>query len=244
MASDAPVAFITGSTRGIGLATAERLLANGWRVAINGRDASVVEAVATKLGGNTLAAAFDVVDEAATQRGMSAVAREWGRIDAVIHAAGIIHHAPLGMISSSDLALLAATNINAAVNVTQLAIRLMSRAKSGSVVLFGSVAGEDGSAGQVAYATSKAAIGGLVRSAAKEAGARGIRVNGVVPGVIDTDLNATLSPQRRDELAELTPLQRLGQASDVADVVDFLVSDAARFVTGVMLRVDGGLHLD
>lgn len=243
MSSDSSVAFVTGSTRGLGLAVARRLIADGWRVAVNGRSEEIVRAVADGLGDRAIPCAGDVTDGSTILAALANVARESSRLDAVVHSAGIMQDAPLGMIADEQIARQLSVNVAASISVTQSAVRVMSRFKKGSVVLFGSVAGEDGSVGQVAYAATKAAIGGVVRSAAKEAGPRGIRVNGVVPGVIDTDLNAGLSVERREELASLTPLRRIGEPEDVADVVAFLVSEGARFVTGSMLRVDGGLHL-
>jgi 3-oxoacyl-[acyl-carrier protein] reductase len=243
MSSDPRVAFITGSTRGLGLATARRLVDDGWRVGINGRDPERVATVVEDLGEAASAVPFDVTDSAAGLKAIAGYAREQGRLDAVVHSAGVMIDAPLGMIRDEDLAQLLAVNVASAVTVTQAAVRVMSRQRRGSIVLFGSIAGEDGSAGQVAYSATKAAIGGLVRSAAREAGPAGIRVNGVVPGVIDTDLNAGMGADRRAQLSEATPARRIGEAADVADAVAFLVSDAARFVSGTMLRVDGGLRL-
>lgn len=241
--SDSRVAFVTGSTRGIGLATAKALLREGWTVGINGRDTTTVDAVVASLGEGAVAVAADVTDSSSTLHSVAGFTRDQGRLDAVVHSAGIMKQAPLGMIADLDLIQIMQTNVIAAVSVTQAAIRAMTRFRSGSIVLFGSVAGEDGAAGQVPYAASKAAMVGLVRSAAKEAGPLGIRVNVVIPGVIDTDLNAGLSTDRREEIISQTPLKRLGTPEEVAQAVMFLVSDSAQFVTGASLRVDGGLRL-
>lgn len=242
MSSDAPVALVTGSTRGIGRAVARRLIADGWIVGVNGRNPQDVQDAADELGPLARPVPFDVTDSRAVLEGVSALRRDAGAIHAVVHSAGAMKDAPLGMLTDDLVDEQLTMNIAAALYVTQAAARAIGR-NGGNIVLMGSVAGEDGATGQVLYAATKAAIGGIVRSAAKELGPRGIRVNSVVPGIIDTDLTAGLSAARKDELATATALRRNGQPDDVADVVSFLVSSDARFVTGEQIRVTGGLRL-
>ena len=235
--------LITGSTRGIGRASAEALLEDGWIVGINGRDAAAVDAVVAELGENAVPVPFDVTDAAAALSAIAGFRKQAGRVDALVHAAGILKSSPVGLIGDELVGELLSVNVAAAITTSQAAVRAMARGGNGSIVLFGSVAGEDGSSGQAVYSATKAAVGGIVRSLAKEVGPRGIRVNGVVPGIIDTDMNADLPAERKEELAAATPLRRLGTAEEVASLVRFLVSDASRFITGTMIRVDGGLHL-
>lgn len=241
MSSDSQAALITGSTRGIGRAVAERLISDGWTVGINGRDPASVDAVAVGLGGRALGAPFDVTDSRAVLEGVAGFRRAAGSIDAIVHCAGTMQDAPLGMLTDDLVNAQLSTNIAAALYVTQSAARAMPR--GGAVVLLGSVAGEDGAAGQSLYAATKAAVGGIVRAAAKELGPRKIRVNAVAPGIIDTELTAALPPERKDELAAAAPLRRNGEPADVADVIAFLVSEDSRYITGESIRVSGGLHL-
>jgi 3-oxoacyl-[acyl-carrier protein] reductase len=242
MNSDARVALVTGSTRGIGRAVAERLVEDGWIVGVNGRSADAVQRVVGELGPLARAIPFDVTDSRGVMESVSLLRRDAGRIHAVVHAAGAMKDAPLGMLTDDVVKEQLEVNVAGALFVTQAASRVMVRG-DGVIVLIGSVAGADGAAGQTLYAATKAAIGGIVRSAAKELGPRGIRVNSVVPGIINTELTAGLSDERKAELAAAAPLRRNGEPADVADVVRFLISPDARFVTGEQLRVAGGLTL-
>lgn len=242
MKSEPGTAIVTGSTRGIGRAVAERLLADGWTVGVNGRGRAVTDTVAAELGDRAVALPFDVTDPRAVLDAFAAFRRSAGRVDAVVHSAGQMRDAPLGLLTEEMVEAQLMVNVAGALYVAQAAARVMGRG-GGAVVLIGSVVGEDGSAGQTLYAATRAAIGGIVRSAAKELGPRGIRVNAVVPGIIDTDLTAGLTAEAKSDLAARTPLRRTGEPADVADVISFLVSEDARFVTGEQLRVSGGLRL-
>lgn len=235
-------ALVTGSTRGIGRAVANRLIAEGWIVGINGRDPQAVAAVVAELGESARPAGFDVTDSKAVLAGIAGFRKAAGRLDAVVHCAGQMRDAPLGLLTDELIAEQLQVNVAGSLYLTQAATRAMGRA-GGSIVLIGSVVGEDGAVGQTLYGATKAAVGGIVRSAAKELGPRGIRVNAVVPGVIDTELTAGLSAEAKAELAAAAPLRRIGTAEEVAGVISFLVGDDARYVTGELVRVSGGLHL-
>ncbi len=241
------VVVVTGGTRGIGRATAEALARAGASVVITGRDEVRVKAVATELseanGVPVSGVAFDVSDFDAVAAAFKAIAAQHGRIDGLVANAGIVEDAMIGMLRPALVERLLATNVAGTIASVQAAARVMMRKGSGSIVVLGSIVGEYGSVGQTAYAASKAAVTSVARSAAKELGPRGIRVNAVAPGVIDTGLNAHLPETVIADRVASTPLRRIGDPSDVAHVIRFLISDEAAFVTGQVLGVDGGLVL-
>lgn len=242
MSTDIRVALVTGSTRGIGRECARVLAEQGWLVGVNGRSREAVERVVKEVGDAAFAVPFDATDERAVLDGIANFRRATGGLNAVVHCVGTMRDAPLGMLTRELIDVELASNVVSALLVTQAAARVLARS-GGSIVLIGSVVGEDGAAGQTLYAATKAAIGGIVRSSAKELGPRGVRVNGVVPGIIATDLTAELSADRREAFALAASLRRTGEVGDVADVVAFLLSDHARFITGELVRVTGGLTL-
>jgi 3-oxoacyl-[acyl-carrier protein] reductase len=235
------VAVVTGGTRGIGLATARALAAAGARVVITGRDEAAAKQVAAEFGGTGLG--LDVTDADAVGSTIRAVAKEHGRLDIVVANAGILEAGVLGMIKPDVVDRLLSTNVAGTLHTVQAASRAMMRKKTGAIVVLASIVGEQGSAGQTAYAASKAAVGNIARSAAKELGRFGIRVNAVAPGVIETQLTEGLGEEALAENAARTPLGRLGRPEDVANAIKFLVSDDASFITGQILGVDGGLVL-
>ena len=241
------VAMVTGGTRGIGLATVRALAAWGATVVLTGRDPETATiraaAVAADVGAEVAGIGLDVNDEDAVQAAFRRTAKRYGRIDALVAAAGTLEAAPIGMMARAHVERMMATNVSGTLATLRAATQVMTRKRSGSIVLFGSIAGEQGAVGQTAYAAAKSAVAGAARSAARELGRYGIRVNAVAPGVIRTDLTAGQSDEILEVVARRTPLGRLGEPADVARVVRFLVSDEAAFVTGQVLGVDGGLVL-
>jgi 3-oxoacyl-[acyl-carrier protein] reductase len=238
------VAVVTGGTRGIGRATAEALAAAGATVVLTGRDEGRAKAAARELsGGSAVGVGLDVSDFDAVGTVFKAIAEEHGRIDALVANAGVMEGAPIGMITSEHVARMLGTNVSGAIATVQAAARVMRRKRSGSIVLLSSIVGARGAAGQAAYAAAKAAVAALTRSAAKELGPTGIRVNAVAPGLIDTALIEQLPEDVRAQRVKETALRRLGEPADVARVIRFLVSDDAAFVTGQVIGVDGGLVL-
>ncbi|MEU4801361.1 SDR family oxidoreductase [Actinosynnema sp. NPDC023587] len=240
---DGRVAVVTGGTRGIGFATAAALAGAGATVVITGRDAGVAASRAAELGGRVSGVALDVTDSAAVRDVFKAVAKEHGRIDVLVASAGVLEGGLIGMLTDDHIGTTLATNVAGTITCVQAAARAMMRKRSGSIVLLGSVVGERGNAGQTVYAASKAALSATAKSAAKELGRYGIRVNAVAPGVIRTDL---VAEQSADVLAKVeadTALGRLGTAEEVAAVIRFLAGDDASFVTGQVLGIDGGLVL-
>jgi 3-oxoacyl-[acyl-carrier protein] reductase len=241
------VAVVTGGTRGIGRATAQLLAESGATVVVTGRDEARAKAVAADLseatGAPATGIAFDVADFDAVGAAFKGIVEQHGRIDALVANAGVLEGAPIGMMKPDLIDRMLATNVTGTITTMQAAARAMMRKRSGSIVLLASIAGEQGSAGQTAYAASKAAVSSIARSAAKELGPRGIRVNAVAPGLIDTELIADLPREAVADRVAHTALRRLGAPADVARVIRFLVSDESAFVTGQVLGVDGGLVL-
>jgi 3-oxoacyl-[acyl-carrier protein] reductase len=173
---------------------------------------------------------------------LSTFTKAAGALDCVVHCAGVMKDAPLGMISENLVGEVISTNVVATLQIVQLSARIMSRKKSGSIVLFNSVVGLDGAMGQVLYSSSKAALTGLVKSAARELGPKGIRINAVAPGLIQTDLIKDLDSDLLENLRQSTPMGRLGETKDVTPLVLFLANEGASFITGETIRIDGGFR--
>jgi 3-oxoacyl-[acyl-carrier protein] reductase len=243
----ARVAVVTGGTRGIGRATVEALAEAGATVVLTGRDEAAAKATAQQVADRYRVPAtglgLDVSDVSAVAAVFKAIAEEHGRIDAFVANAGVLEDALVGMIRPELVERMLATNVAGTIATVQAAARVMMRKRSGAIVLLASIVGERGSAGQTAYAASKAAVAAVARSTAKELGPRGIRVNAVAPGLINTAMIAHLPEELVTRRVADTALRRLGEPADVARVIRFLVSDDAAFVTGQVLGVDGGLVL-
>jgi 3-oxoacyl-[acyl-carrier protein] reductase len=241
------VALVTGASRGIGRATAHRLAEQGYDLVLHGHGVSGVEEAAAALSGKygitAVHAAGDIADPATSKALVRLAFETFKRLDALVVNAGTHEAGMLGMTPDATIERLFAVNAAGAAYTLQNAVRLLARGRNPAVVLTASVTGTYGAAGQAVYAASKAAVAGLAKSAAKELGPRGIRVNAVAPGFIATDMLDTLDEAGRAERIASTALGRLGTAEDVADVITFLLSEQARFVTGQVLGVDGGLTL-
>jgi 3-oxoacyl-[acyl-carrier protein] reductase len=239
------VALVTGSSRGIGRAVAERLAAEGAHVVINYRArqdaAEAVVAGITAAGGSAFAVRADVTVADAAQALVAATLERFGRLDILVNNAGVTRDGLLMKMTDEDWDTVLDTNLRSVFLVSRAAVRTMLRQRSGRVINMTSVAGLGGNAGQANYAAAKAGIVGLTKSMAKEVGPRGITVNAVAPGYIPTDLTNALPAELISAAERLTPLGRLGTVEDVAGAVAFLASDDAAFITGQVLRVDGGM---
>jgi 3-oxoacyl-[acyl-carrier protein] reductase len=238
------VALVTGASRGIGLAIAQRLAAAGASVVVNARtiDDGILEAFGKDEAQRISVLPGDVGAPETAGQMTRAIFTHHKRLDIFVNNAGIMRPAPIGMISDDEIDRTLATNLAGAIRLIQSAARLMART-GGSIVNLSSIVGLKGATGQLAYAASKAGIVGATLAAAKELAPKGIRVNAVAPGFIETGLTAALSAEVRHEALGSIGLARAGTVEDVADAVLFLASDLSRYVTGQVLGVDGGMVL-
>ena len=236
------VHLVTGGSRGLGRAIVERLAAEGWRVALTYRsDAEAAREIAEGSDGLISAHPLDVRDTDACEDVVARVEEERGPIVGLVNNAGILKQGLLAMTSDGDWEAVLSTNLGGVFRVCRAVLPQMMRRRAGSIVNVSSLSAIRGLPGQAAYAASKAGVLGLTRSLAREVGRRGIRVNAVLPGLVDTDLTAE-APDRATEAlraAEVLPESLTG--AQVADVVAFLLSDAAAGVTGQAIPVDAGV---
>ena len=240
------VSIVTGASRGIGRAVARALAAEGATVVLTARDGGrLAEAVAeiTGSGGRAEAAAVDVADRASVESAFDRVVKAHGRIDHLVNNAGITRDNLLLRMKDDEWQQVLATNLTGVFLCTQAVLRPMLRQRSGRIVNVTSVVGLAGNAGQANYAASKAGVVGFTKSVAREIASRSITVNAVAPGFIDTDMTAAMTDKAREAVASSIPLGRTGRPEDVAGAVLFLVSDAAAYITGQVLAVDGGFHM-
>jgi 3-oxoacyl-[acyl-carrier protein] reductase len=230
------VVLVTGGNRGIGLACALAFAAEGQRVAVTCRG----EAPAELVDAGILAVPCDVTDSATVDAAFTAIEEELGPVEVLVANAGITRDGLVLRMSDGDFTDVIDANLTGAFRVARRAVRGMMKARWGRIILVSSIAGRVGQTGQANYAASKAGLVGLGRSLAKEFASRNVTVNVVAPGPILTDMLAALPEDQQAAYAEAVPLGRLGQAEEVAAAVTFLASDAAAYVTGAVLPVDGG----
>jgi 3-oxoacyl-[acyl-carrier protein] reductase len=239
------VAIVTGASRGIGRAIALDLAGHGVHLAIVGRDTAALgetaEAIRVVAPNAKIAVhALDVTDPAAVDALVAAVQKEFGSIDIAVANAGQAVDGLIVRSKPADIELMLDVNLKSAYYLVTAVARPMMKQRSGSIVLVSSIVGISGNAGQAAYSASKAGLLGLAKSVAKELGSRNIRVNAVAPGLIETAMTQSMPQEARAHYLATIPLGRAGTPEDVSGVVSFLCSDAARYVTGQTIVVDGG----
>jgi 3-oxoacyl-[acyl-carrier protein] reductase len=246
MASDKRVAVVTGASRGIGRAIAIALGQDGLFVIVNyaGNEAAASETLQKirELGGDGALARFDVSDATAVETAIKQIATEHGRLDVLVNNAGIAVDGLLLRTKKDDWQRTIDVNLSGTFHCCKAASRYLLKATAGRIINIGSVVGEEGNGGQVSYAAAKAGLIGLTKTLAKELASRNVTVNCVSPGFIETDMTAAhVQGEARDALVKRIPLGRIGSAEDVAHAVRFLVSAAAAYITGQVVRVNGGL---
>jgi 3-oxoacyl-[acyl-carrier protein] reductase len=229
------VVLVTGGSKGIGQGIAVRLAQAGHRVAATYRSGDVPQGV--------VGVQCDVTDPAEVEAAFAQVESAIGTVEVLVANAGITRDTLLMRMSDEDWDQVIATNLTGAFRVARRAARPMIRGRFGRIVFISSVVGQMGSAGQVNYAASKSGLVGMARSLARELGSRGVTANVVAPGFVETDMTAELGEDLVKKYAEQIPLGRLGSVDDIAGTVEFLASDAAGYITGAVIPVDGGLGM-
>ena len=241
------VAVVTGASRGIGKAIAKKLASQGAKVIINyngsEEKALAVKAEIEEAGGQAVVYQCNVADYAACETFIQTVIKEQGSLDILVNNAGITRDGLLMKMSEEDFDQVVNTNLKGAFHTMRFAARQMLKQRSGRIINMSSVVGVSGNAGQVNYAASKAGVIGMTKSAARELASRGVTVNAVAPGFIDTDMTAAMPEAAKTATLASIPMQRLGAPEDIAKAVAFLASDDAAYITGQVLAVDGGMAM-
>jgi len=229
------IALVTGGNRGIGSAIAKSLKAAGYTVIVTYRSGSAPA--------DFESVQLDVTSTESVDAAFALIEEKWGTPEIVVCNAGITKDTLSMRMSDEDFADVIDANLTGAFRTARRATKGLLKLKRGRLIFIGSVVGLSGSAGQVNYSASKAGLVGMARSFARELGSRGITSNLVAPGFVETDMTATLDEKRRDEIAKSVPLQRFCSAEEIADVVTFLASPQASYITGAVIPVDGGLGM-
>lgn len=241
------IVLVTGAGRGIGASIAKRFASEGAEVIVNysGNDEAAQKTVdeITATGGQAQKYKCSVNDSESVKVMIDEIIKEFGRIDILVNNAGITKDGLMLRMTDEDFDRVIDVNLKGTFNCTKYVSKYMLKQKSGKIINISSVVGLSGNAGQVNYSASKAGIIGITKSAAKELSSRGITVNAVAPGYVDTDMTKVLSDNIRSEILKNIPLQRMGNVEDISNCVAFLASEDASYITGQVISVDGGMHI-
>jgi 3-oxoacyl-[acyl-carrier protein] reductase len=240
------VALVTGASRGIGRAIATTLCKHNFAIVVASPEIENNEKVASEIcacGGDCMTVNFDVSNPDSVKAGIAGVAEKYRRIDVLVNNAGITRDALAMRMKFEDWNKVLQINLTGAFLVSQAVIPHMIKERWGRIVNIASVVGEAGNAGQANYVASKAGLIGLTKCLAQEVASRNITVNAIAPGFIETDMTAVLTEEQRAKMTEKIALKRLGKPEDIANAVKFLVSEDASYITGHVLRVNGGMYM-
>ena len=241
------IVLVTGAGRGIGASIAKRFASEGAEVIVNysGNDEAAQKTVdeITATGGQAQKYKCSVNDSESVKVMIDEIIKEFGRVDILVNNAGITKDGLMLRMTDEDFDRVIDVNLKGTFNCTKYVSKYMLKQKSGKIINISSVVGLSGNAGQVNYSASKAGIIGITKSAAKELSSRGITVNAVAPGYVDTDMTKVLSDNIRNEILKNIPLQRMGNVEDISNCVAFLASEDASYITGQVISVDGGMHI-
>ena len=237
------VVMVTGGAAGIGRVTAENFAKEGAKIAICDVNPEAGEAALKVMGPEASFEKVDVADSASVSSWVDAVFEKYGQIDVLVNNAGITRDSLIMRMKEADWDAVISVNLKSAFNCVKAVSKIMVKQRSGRIINLASVVGVMGNPGQANYVASKAGMIGLTKTVAKELGARGITVNAVAPGFIETDMTAVLSEKVKEAMLSMIPLQRAGNPQDVADAITFLASDQAAYITGQVIHVTGGMYM-
>ncbi|PIJ51938.1 3-oxoacyl-ACP reductase [Erwinia sp. OLTSP20] len=243
MSFDGKIALVTGASRGIGRAIAETLVSRGARVIGTATSEKGASAIDDYLGNNGMGLALDVTDAASIDSALEKIRAEFGEVDILVNNAGITRDNLLMRMKDDEWQDILNTNLTSVFRLSKAVMRAMMKKRTGRIITIGSVVGTMGNAGQANYAAAKAGLIGFSKSLAREVASRGITVNVVAPGFIETDMTRALNEDQRAGILAGVPAGRLGDPQEIASAVAFLASDEAAYITGETLHVNGGMYM-
>lgn len=243
MSFEGKVVLVTGASRGIGRAIAETFVERGAKVIGTATSESGAEAISSYLGANGKGFALNVVDAQSIDSVLASIRAEFGEIDILVNNAGITRDNLLMRMKDDEWQDILNTNLTSVFRLSKAVMRAMMKKRFGRIITIGSVVGTMGNAGQANYAAAKAGLIGFSKSLAREVASRGITVNVVAPGFIETDMTRALTDDQRAGILSSVPANRLGDAKEIASAVAFLASDEAGYITGETLHVNGGMYM-